>query len=403
MYINKRFFSNLLNLGSVEVLGLLIPIITMPLLTRGLGEDLYGTYLYLLTFSLFANTVIDFGTNIVAVRTVSEFKGKKEKLYKLFNDTQSLRLILALTYISAVCGFFYIFGDVSKITYVIALIVPYCIGYALIPTWYYHGLSELKLITISQLFIKVLNLLYILFFLSGQEDFLFLLLTYSISVLALGLYFTIYLRYKEKQRFRFTFKIVETLKSNLPVFIGLLAPNFYNTLPTIALGTIYPPAQFALLAVAIRLCSIVVIIQNVVSRALYPLLIQESILKVGKLLQLYTCISLPLIIFISVFGTTFLEIFLGQSYGGVTYYLVILSIGVMFLGWTNALSQGYFLVKGMDTVYRNVSLRVSLVACVLSFLLIHMYGILGGALSITIARVLFFVDYYVMYKINENK
>lgn len=111
----------------------------------------------------------------------------------------------------------------------------------------------------------------------------------------------------------------------------------------------------------------------------------------------------PPIIFIFLFGEYVLGVFLGKEFSSANEYLIILIVGVLFVGVANSYSQGYFLPKGLDKLYRNISLRVSLISGGLALVLITHYGLIGGALSITTARFLFFMDYYVSYKLQSRK
>ncbi|WP_114785951.1 lipopolysaccharide biosynthesis protein [Vibrio tetraodonis] len=396
--LNKKFINNLFNFGFIEIIGMLIPIVTMPILTRSLGEGLYGIYLYLLAFVMFGNTVIDFGTRFVSVRFAVEFADDKTYLSKLYQETQSLRLFLASLYVIFIYVFFYITGQEKNLIYINYLILPYCLGYALLPIWFYHAKNDLKLISGIQLIIKLINLLVIFFLLDGKNSFEILLFSYGAPLLFFGCLVTFYTARKYGVKVGVTFSFRNVMMSNLSVFLGILAPNLYNSLPTIALGTIYPPEDFSLLAIALRLSSIIVIFQNVISKSLFPILITERTIKVSYQIKIYSFVSVPLILFVSLCGEDALSIFLGANYSGVSDYLLVLMLGVLFLGWTNALSQGFFLVNSLDSIYRNVSIRTSIVSCFLSSLLIYSYGILGGALSVTLARFILFIDYYIVYK-----
>ncbi|HDM8234818.1 TPA: oligosaccharide flippase family protein [Vibrio campbellii] len=399
----KEIAKNFIGFGVIDLVGLIIPIVTMPLLTRSLGASSYGVYLLILTILYFGHTIIDYGTHYTSVRELSKNRDNHPLKNSLFVQTQSLRLFLAIAYILCSLGYAALYGSKEFLFYMSIAAIPYLIGYALTPVWYYQGMSDMKLVTKVMLASKFVNLLVILLFIENETDITIALMATSLPSLLGGIYLTYNCKKKEKLSIYFTFGFVSTLKNSFHVFIGLLAPNLYNSIPTIILGTSYPPEQFAKFAIASRLCSVVVTLQNVLAKAVYPVISRIKESQVSKLMLANITVSVPPIIFIYFFGEFFLGVFLGKEFSSANEYLTILIVGVLFVGLANSYSQGYFLPKGMDKIYRNISLRVSLLSGVVALLLIMHFGLIGGAVSITIARFLFFIDYFVNYKLQSRK
>ena len=187
------------------------------------------------------------------------------------------------------------------------------------------------------------------------------------------------------------------LKNSFNVFIGILAPNLYNSVPTIFLGTIAKPSYFAFYVVAARLCDIIVVIQNIISKSIYPVISRSEKNHIKVILLINISLAIPIIIFISLFGSDLLSLFLGNEYSNSQIYLLIFSFGLLFIGIANSFSQGFFLPKNYDAIYRKVSLRVSALSAIICYLLIARYNLIGGAIGITMARVLFSLDYAITY------
>ncbi|WP_229613289.1 oligosaccharide flippase family protein [Vibrio parahaemolyticus] len=399
----KEITKNFIGFGVIDLIGLVIPIVTMPLLTRALGATSYGIYLLILTVLYFGHTIIDYGTHYTSVRELSKNRNNFSVKNSLFVQTQSLRLFLATVYILCCLGYAVFYGSEEFLFYMSVAAIPYLIGYALTPVWYYQGMSEMMLVTKVMLASKFANLLVILFFINNESDISNALMATSLPSLLSGIYLTYSCKKNEKLSIKFSFGFLSTLKSSFHVFIGLLAPNLYNSIPTIILGTSYPPEQFAKFAIASRLCSVVVTLQNVLAKAVYPVISRIKESQVSKLIIANVFVSVPPIIFIFLFGEYVLGVFLGKEFSSANEYLIILIVGVLFVGVANSYSQGYLLPKGLDKLYRNISLRVSLISGGLALVLITHYGLIGGALSITTARFLFFMDYYVSYKLQSRK
>ncbi|WP_429220665.1 lipopolysaccharide biosynthesis protein [Aeromonas veronii] len=393
----KELIKNFLSFGAVDILGLLIPIVTMPILTRALGPSQYGVYMLLLTILYFGHTIIDYGTQYTSVRVLANQRNNPEEVNLIYQETQGLRLFLCLLYSIGAISYSLFLSFDNAVLYTVLAALTYLFGYALTPLWFYQGIGAVDRAMKVSLAIKVLNLLVIVFAVSSPDDFDIVMASLCIPMLCGG----IYLSYLASIKYHVappTFsRLGKSFNEGRDVFIGLLAPNFYNAIPTIALGSIYPPAEFAKFAIATRLASVIVTLQNVMAKAIYPVLAMLKDSQVNKLLLLNLIISIIPAIFIYIGGEWALGIFLGKDFSGVNTYLLILCVGIVFIGLSNAISQGYLLPNGHDRAYRNISLRVSFIAGIISFGFIYFYGLLGGAIAITIARAIFFLDYASVY------
>lgn len=379
----KELIKNFLSFGAVDILGLLIPIVTMPILTRALGPSQYGVYMLLLTILYFGHTIIDYGTQYTSVRVLANQRNNPEEVSLIYQETQGLRIFLCLLYTIGAISYSLFLSFDNAVLYTVLASSTYLFGYALTPLWFYQGIGAVDRAMKVSLAIKVLNLLVIVFAVSSPDDFDIVMASLCIPMLFGG----IYLSYLASIKYHVappTFnQLGKSFNEGRDVFIGLLAPNFYNAIPTIALGSIYPPAEFAKFAIATRLASVIVTLQNVMAKAIYPVLAMLKDSQVNKLLLLNFIISIIPAIFIYIGGEWALGIFLGKDFSGVNTYLLILCVGIVFIGLSNAISQGYLLPNGHDRAYRNISLRVSLIAGIMSFGFIYFYGLLGGAIAIT--------------------
>lgn len=393
----KELIKNFLSFGAVDILGLLIPILTMPILTRALGPSQYGVYMLLLTILYFGHTIIDYGTQYTAVRALANHRENPNEVSCIYQHTQGLRLFLCILYSMGAILYSLFLPLDNAVIYTIFATLTYLLGYALTPLWFFQGVGAVERAMKVSLVIKLVNLLVIVFAVHSPEDLIVVIASLCIPMLLGG----IYLSYLASVKYRVAHPEFHQLKKSLyegrDVFIGLLAPNFYNAIPTIALGSMYPPAEFAKFAIAARLASVIVTLQNVIAKAIYPVLAMLKDNKVNKLLLLNFIVSIIPAIIIYIVGEWALSIFLGSDFSGVNTYLLILCIGIVFIGLSNAISQGYLLPNGHDRVYRNISLRVSFISGIMSFGFIYFYGLLGGAIAITIARALFFFDYIFVY------
>ncbi|MBG5921222.1 oligosaccharide flippase family protein [Providencia vermicola] len=402
MSSKKIIISNIFSLGSIEIIGLLIPIISMPLLTSALGADMYGQYLLIMTILAFGNTIVDYGVQYSGVRDVSKNINNKKTRDFLFSNYQAIRLFLSFIYIFIISFYFVLFKN-EFVIYILSSLVPYIFGYFLSSPWFFLSINKTKILLISTFSTKIITLIYIVFFLKDPEDFLILLYFTSYPSLIAGIILSFYLiRIYHVKVIRPKY-FISYIKRGWNIFVGILAPNFYNSIPVIILGSYGSSLQFAKFAIASRICSIIMTFQDVFAKAIYPVIIQNSGNHLKSIFFINITFSSLSIFFIFTLGEFFLKYLIGSELAINNLYLYIISFGIFFNGVTNALSKGYFLPNSYDLIYKKISMRVSILSAILSYILIYKFGVLGGAIAITVARFLFSLDYSVTYiKMKKN-
>lgn len=393
----KELIKNFLSFGAVDILGLIIPIVTMPILTRALGPSQYGVYMLLLTIVFFGHTIIDYGTQYTAVRALASNRDDPVAVNSIYQETQGLRLFLCLLYSIGAISYSLFLSFDNAVFYMILASSTYLLGYALTPIWFYQGIGAVERAMKVSLLIKLLNLCTIILVVNSPDDLVIVFSSLCLPMLFGGIYLSHLASLHYNVGFPSLARLKQSLHQGRDVFIGLLAPNLYNAIPTIALGAIYPPAEFVNFAIASRLASVVVTIQDVVAKAIYPIIARIKESQVKKLLIINGAVSLVPIAVLLICGNWLVKVFLGRGFSQVNEYLLIFTVGVFFIGLSNAISKGYLLPHGYDSLYRNISLRVSLVSAIVCILGIFFWGIWGGAFAITLARMLFFVDYLICY------
>ena len=145
MSSKKIIINNIFSLGSIEIIGLLIPIISMPLLTSALGADMYGQYLLIMTILTFGNTIVDYGVQYSGVRDVSKNINNKKARDFLFSNYQAIRLFLSFIYIIIISFYFILFKS-EFMMYIWSSLIPYIFGYFLSSPWFFLSINKTKIL-----------------------------------------------------------------------------------------------------------------------------------------------------------------------------------------------------------------------------------------------------------------
>ncbi|ULF73233.1 oligosaccharide flippase family protein [Vibrio alginolyticus] len=389
----KELLSNVLSLGAIDFLGMLIPIITMPIITRAIGLELYGQYLLFVTMLTFGHTIIDYGVQYSGVRVAAKNRANKLALETAYADYQGLRFVLS--------GVFFLFSSLyvvnvfNSIWYLIPLFL-YILGYLLTSAWFFQGAALTKYLSIASISNKILLLMAIVVFIKSKDDFFLLVLFTTIPIFITSILLLFFLRSRYQIKLFSLNNIKRTVNDGLSVFIGLLAPNLYNAIPLMLLGNYADKLEFANFAISLKVCGVIFMLQNVVAKSIYPITSRN---KNGfkPTLFLNLLIVIPCVLILFFFGSDLIKVILGVSLES-DIYIKVISTSLIFVAISNSFSVGYFLPNNLDVEYRNIAIKTSILSAVIVFFLIYKFSVIGCALGLLTARAILFFNYTLSYK-----
>lgn len=389
----KELLSNVLSLGAIDFLGMLIPIITMPIITRAIGLELYGQYLLFVTMLTFGHTIIDYGVQYSGVRVAAKNRANKLALETAYADYQGLRFVLS--------GVFFLFSSLyvvnvfNSIWYLIPLFL-YIFGYLLTSAWFFQGAALTKYLSIASISNKILLLIAIVVFIKSKDDFFLLVLFTTIPIFITSILLLFFLRSRYQIKLFSLNNIKRTVNDGLSVFIGLLAPNLYNAIPLMLLGNYADKLEFANFAISLKVCGVIFMLQNVVAKSIYPITSRN---KNGfkPTLFLNLLIVIPCVLILFFFGSDLIKVILGVSLES-DIYIKVISTSLIFVAISNSFSVGYFLPNNLDVEYRNIAIKTLILSAVIVFFLIYKFSVIGCALGLLTARAILFFNYTLSYK-----
>ncbi|NUC35375.1 oligosaccharide flippase family protein [Escherichia coli] len=159
----KELAYNFINLSLINVLNIIIPIISMPYLSRVLGASGYGLFFLYTSTIAFCIIIADYSSNISGVRLAAKHKNKPH-LRHVYKKVQSTRALMSFA--GVIIGSVYSYFFISEVSVQLstAIILLSVFGYYLTSTWFHQGVSDIKVVAISS-FISRTSQLILMFFL----------------------------------------------------------------------------------------------------------------------------------------------------------------------------------------------------------------------------------------------
>ena len=402
MKVIKNYLYNL----SYQILTIILPIITVPYVTRIFtSEDLgnYGFYNSIVSyFSLFAMLGIGlYGTKQIAA--ASDVSSTFWNIYAI----QFIASLLAL--------FVYVITLVSIPE--MGGIVPIILGIILLTkmidiSWLFTGKEDFKKITLRNTMVKVAGVISIFTFIKSSEDlylYIFLIVIFDF----LGQFVMWIPAKKFIKRPSFDTKIIKkNLHPIVLLFLPQVAISLYVVLDRTLLGLLGSYSDVGIYEQGQKLTSILLTVVSSLGAVMLPRvanLLSERKEKEAQNMVRFSFILYNLIIFPMIFGLiaineVFVRLFLGQNFQDVKYVLYIIVFNIMFIGWTNILGYQVLVVRNKNKEFMLSTTIPAIVSVAVNIAVIPFFGYIGASITSVVVEFLVFAIqwYYSRNIINKN-
>ena len=384
----KVLVGNFLSLSTLQLAGMILPLFTLPYLIKILGFKNYGILAIANSLVAYFSSVTDYSFNITATRDVSKHRNSLKQLNLIYSKVmmvQGMFLLLSLLSIYLIVISYEPFRKHSDIFFIVATGL---IGNVLIPQWFFQGIEKMKFIAIISLIVKVLFTASIFIFIKTKNDLdIYAWLISSGSIIS-GLIGQLILYVRFKINFiLLPFKhIIQTIKSNFPVFVNQIFPLMYNNTSTFLLGFFVAENLTGIYAALKKITDLSTTLLKTISRVFFPFLNRrvEAFGNYRKLMLWTTGVGLLLLI--ALYPLVFM--FLSIKDESAIYVHVFLCLSLVGFVLYDIYGLNYLIVHRKDKIVMKNTIFTSVTGFILAFPLIYYFGIIGAAVNLFIARLL---------------
>ncbi len=271
--------SNIAALGIVQLSGYIVPLITLPYLTRTLGAEAYGKVVFAEALMVYFILLVDYGFTWSATRAIAAHRGDRAKISQVFIATWTAQWILfAVALVIAVV----LVGFTSRLRidawlYVAAFTAVF--GSTLFPVWLLYGLEQMRVLALVQVGTRAITLLPLFLFVKHPSDLIWVPMINGMAVALAGL---LALFWVHRSGFIiWTWpkwdETLAALKGGGVLFGSRAAISLYTALVPLVLGWVAGPAALANFNLADKLRGAAQALLTPLSQALYPRMSQLAV------------------------------------------------------------------------------------------------------------------------------
>ena len=402
MKVIKNYLYNL----SYQILIIILPVITIPYVTRIFtSEDLgnYGFYNSIVSyFALFSMLGIGiYGTKQIAVA----------------NDVSStfwnIYVIQLISSALAIFVYLIVVFSIPQMGGVIPLMVSVVLFERMFDiSWLFSGKEDFKKITLRNTVVRLVGVICIFTFIKSSDDlYLYIFLIVIINFLGQLVMWVPAKKFIKRPSFN-----TKIMKKNLHPIVLLFLPqvaiSLYVVLDRTLLGLLGSYSDVGIYEQGQKLTSILITVVTSLGVVMLPrvanLLSEQKDREAQNMVKfsfiLYNLIIFPMIFGLIAVNEVFVKLFLGQNFQDVKYVLYIIVFNLMFIGWTNILGYQVLVVRNKNKEFMLSTTIPAFVSVVVNIAVIPFFGYIGASITSVVVEILVFaIQWYYSRNIINKK
>lgn len=401
MKIMKNYFYNLF----YQIFTIIVPIVTIPYISRSIGAKGIGINAYTSSMISYFVLLANFGFILYGSRMIAYQRDDIKKMSISFWEIVISKMIMMVISLG-LFGLFYVFQQNYK--FFILLQAVQIIAAGMDISWLFIGLEDFRRTVIRNFIVKIFSVIMIFLFVHQESDLWIYIAILSFSTL-LG-NFTLW-TYLKKHIIQINFRELKIIKHFLPasvLFVPQITTIAFVTFNRLILGQFSTMDQTGFFDNSDKIIRIFLSVLTALGTVLFPRIAyhfqkgehDKANMYVSIAFQITSCISFPLVSGIIVLAQPFSDLFYGPNFNGISVVLSILSVELIFMGWSSIIGQQY-MVAIKKTKGLTVSIFMALAICVTSSIIIVPFSGAIGAASISVLGEFIIVIVQLIYIRNE--
>ena len=384
---------NVLLLYAVQFSSYLMPLITLPYLSRVLSPENFGLVAYSQSVMWYFMTLTDYSFNLSATRRVAIHRDDPEELSKIFSSVMAAKLLLTLLGLVVLMGAVFAVPKLREHWILFPLSFLAVTGNFLFPLWLFQGLQKLEQVAIRDFLAKLLGIIAIFLLVHRDSDYPMAAAVQGGSVALAGLIGLVSVPFVVQFRWRRPAyaDIREALVSGWPLFLPLAASSLTVT-NVVILGLFSSAAEVGYYSGALRIITALRALVTPIVTAVYPHVSvkagrseREAVRFIQRYAFLLSGPFLAMGIVLMTAGPWIIRLVLGGKYGPSIPVIQVMALSPFLLALQHLFSTYYMLTCGYDKAWMKIMLTNVAVNFIVLFPMLYM---LRGSLALAVTSII---------------
>lgn len=407
----KRTLINFFSSSALQLGNYVLPMITLPIISRIIGPEKYGIINYAYAFVGYFVLFINAGFDLYGTRKIIAYNGNKTAINGLFS-----RILLAKTFLLCISSIAFAIciysipqlrADISVSLFTFLL----CIGWVFNPSWFYNGVQDSRKYAMFSFTSKLLFSIAVILVIQHQKDYIYQpLLMGGAHVLISGVSLLYALRrYDIKLKLMPWERIKRTIKENKHLAVIWWLTNQSSSTNIIIAGFFLSSLSLGVFSSSLR---IIIIIQTIIAMPMNIVLFpyigeafvsshQDGMTRANKAFPYIFMIASGMFLATFLLAEPIILLFYGSQFHGAVSLLRISSAVLFFSTLNTAFGQQVLLNLKSEKVYLKFIISSFFLNICLLLSLSALFGVTGAAVAWALSEAIIFAGYFVYF--NKHK
>lgn len=393
---NNKIVNNGIWMYLLQFFNFIIPLLTLPYITRILGSYQYGIFSSSFNIVGYLQVVVEYGFAMSATREVS-LNNNYKHLCKIFSSIVVSRLLLFV--ICCLISYIYLIvwkpNRIGVYCFLLLLISVFAI--IIQQNWLFQGLQDMRFIAIANIIARTVTTIFIFCFVKSKNDVLIYSFLYAISPVIsniIGLMIT-KLKYHIKFMKVTVNDIFTELKTGWYIFTTQITSKVFGSIGVTFLIFFSSSKVVGIFSAIQKIPTIMLLLWNPISQILYPVVSKKMSMSfeegksfVLNIRKYILCIFGIITIMISLFSKQIVRLAFGAEFAIYFYWLIPLVFWLLISIDNNFWGIQILLGSGHDKEY-SFCFQINVVLTILlSGLLTYFFGGFGASIAPLIAELI---------------
>ena len=387
--IAKNYIYNLI----YQMLTILLPLVTTPYLSRGLGAENIGIYGYTISIVTYFILFGTLGVSMYGQREIAYKQSDKAARSKAFWEIIILRTI---TLSISILLFYLIYGRTGEYAVYYRILIIQLVANLFDISWLFQGIEKFDKTVVRNLIVKLLSLVLIFVVIKTPEDLWKYFAIYVGAELLGNMTLWLYLpKYLEKINVK-TLEIKKHIKPVIALFVPQIAIQIYTVLDKTMIGKItgdmvevgyYEQAQKIVKATLTVTTALQTVMNSRIANAYATKNEKEVKECLEKSFNFIWLITVPMVFGLIAVATKFVPWYYGEGFEGVTNILIVTAPILIAMGISGVTGTQYLVQIGKQKEFTISVICGAITNVIFNIILIHFFNGVGAAMASVIAEI----------------
>jgi O-antigen/teichoic acid export membrane protein len=403
----NKYLKNYVLSVTNTVMGLIIPIITFPYISRILGPDKIGVVNFVKSYAYYFMHIASFGIMSYAVREIARVRDNKSEVERLGNEIFNINVffsfISGLIYLAIVC-----IVPKFRENFLLYLIYSSTIfTNFLLLDWLFQAYDDYAFSTLRSIIVRVLSIAAIFIFIKQESDYSIYMIIISIAEMGNRFSSLFYAR-KKFINFKLSFKFLnfaKHFKSLFTLFSYRIVNGVSSNLDKLMLGLFIAYKDVGIYSTGVKFILLVVPVIETVGVVLFPKITISAKDNLDIYLEnlnlnyrIILLLAIPMTVGMFLVSPELMLLFAGKQFTGSILVSRIMCIIILLCPVGDLLGSKTLLIYNKDKWLLICSIIVAISNIVFNFIGIPLYGITGACAASVLCYLIAVTARYIFTK-----